>query len=313
MASKKSVALKDELNRYFDLFDPTIRLVERLIAAKENAQEVLLLLCARLDALASCMSHDGQSNRDSFTTLVAGYGSERDLMESVSAGDLYYELGYHRWLMEGMIPKAGRIVQFSRVNEPMIDLLEKSDIPLTMESARNLLTRLMKVLERHCRCRPGQSLKKPSTIKPGVVVRIIETEFTNSHELEAGKLSAAFLPFLRSKTIAVLLYENYRNAAVHGIKVNLDERRFFREQRLYWQPLYSEDYPPFMFLKFSGPFLLTLLRNCLRTLREAWSAKGRIPPDAHYHLYGYGLDEINVLDSSLLPVPRNLGFQRQRS
>jgi hypothetical protein len=40
--------LEGMIDRYFDLFTPTTQLVERLIAARENAQDVLLLLCARL-------------------------------------------------------------------------------------------------------------------------------------------------------------------------------------------------------------------------------------------------------------------------
>ena len=60
MASK-AVALKLE-------FEPTIKLAERLMAAREKAQEGLLLLFARLDAIASNISSEGQSNRDSFTS-----------------------------------------------------------------------------------------------------------------------------------------------------------------------------------------------------------------------------------------------------
>lgn len=313
MASKRSIVLKDELDRYFQLFEPTISLVERLIEKRQNAQEVLLLLCARLDAMASCISRDDQSNRDSFTKLVTGYGGERALMESVSAGDLYYELGYHRWLMEGLIPKPGRIIRFSRLNDPMIDLLDQSEIPLTVAAGERLLTRLMRVLERHCRCRPGQPCRKPNTIKPSALTRIIEDDLKRSREYEADKVSKAIQSLLRSKTIAALLYQNFRNEAVHGVKVDLDERRFFRDQRPYWQLLYSEYYPPFMFIKFSGPFLLSLLRNCLNTLREKWSANGMIPPDVHSYLFHYGLDEIHLLDSSLIPTPLNIGLQRQRT
>jgi hypothetical protein len=63
-------------------------------------------------------------------------------MESLSSGDLYYELGFHRWLIEGMIPKPdrkpGRIVRFSRLDDPVIDLLDQSDVPQTADSARGL-------------------------------------------------------------------------------------------------------------------------------------------------------------------------------
>lgn len=47
MSDRLSVAepanLVDQLNRFFDLFEPSIQLAERLTAARSNAQEVILL------------------------------------------------------------------------------------------------------------------------------------------------------------------------------------------------------------------------------------------------------------------------------
>lgn len=117
---------------------PELKLAEDLLNAKSNAQEVVLLLCARIDALACCISHEHQSNRQSFASLLVNYAGHRDLMQSVSTGDLYYELGYHRWLIEGMIPKPGRLTRFSRVDDPIIHLLDRSGIPLTVEAARHV-------------------------------------------------------------------------------------------------------------------------------------------------------------------------------
>jgi len=310
--ANNAVSLEHIIDKYFDLFTPTTDLVERLIAARENAQDVLLLLCARLDALASSISSEDRSNREAFTKLVIAYGGERKLMESVSMGNLYYELGFHRWLMEGMIPKPGRIVRFSRLDDPIIDLIELSDIPLTTEAASNLLTRLMKAIERHFRCRPRQPLTKPNTVKIGALTAAIEEEFKRSRTIEIEKVSTAIQPLLQSQTMAGLLYGNFRNAAIHGVKVNLEERQFFGEAQPYWQPLYSEYYPPFMSVKFPGPFLLRLLRNCIGSLRATWIAKGKVPTEAHCHIFGFGLDELGMLDRTLLPTPTTLRIQRSR-
>lgn len=171
----------------------------------------------------------------------------------------------------------------------------------------------MKAVEHCSRCRPGQRLKKPSTLQPGVLVEAFRSEFRKSRTVDAEKLPNAIQPLLRSKTVAALLYENFRNAAVHGVKVEFDERRFFTEPRPFWQPLYSEYYPPFMSLKFSANFLLTLLRNCMRTVRESWVARGRVPPDVHWHLFGSGWDKLRLLDAEQLPEPRTLRVQRNRS
>jgi hypothetical protein len=233
-------------------------------------------------------------------------------MASVSAGDLYYELGYHRWLMEGMIPKPGRIVRFSRVNDPIIELLELSEIPLTLEAVTTLLTRLMKTIERTFRCRPRQVLTKPTAVKVAALTAAIEDEFKHSRTIKIDKLSTAIRPLLQSKNIAGILYGNFRNAAIHGVKVEFNEPQFFGEAQPYWQPLLSEFYPPFMFVKFPAAFLLKLLRNCIGSLRATWIAKGTVPPDVHWHIFGSGLDEIRMLDRTLLTVPINLRIQRSR-
>jgi len=118
----QSENLAERLDRFFGLFQPTIELAENLIRSKANAQEIVLLLCARLDALASCLAREDQSSRQSFIHMLVNYSGHRGLMQSVSAGDLYYELGYHRWLAEGLIPKPGRLHRFSRLNDPILSL-----------------------------------------------------------------------------------------------------------------------------------------------------------------------------------------------
>ena len=310
---KKPVSLPDEISRYFSLYGPTITLAQRLIDARENAQDVLLLLCARLDALASTISNENQSNRDAFMRLAVDYGGERRLMESVSAGDLFYELGYHRWLIEGLIPKPGRIERFSRIDDPVIALLEESGIPLTVDAGGSLLTRIMNVVQRLGRCRAGQPRKKPNTLRATELSNAIKNEFQGSRVVDSTLMTKAVQPLLSSKMVGGLLYENFRNQSIHGITVQLDEARFFREPRPFWQPLYSERYPPFLMLKFPAPFLLTLLQNSINTLKGAWCSRGKVPPEVHWHLFGYGLDRLEYLDSSLLPEVRSLRFQRNRS
>jgi hypothetical protein len=307
----KSPKLIDALGRFFSLFQPTIGLAEDLIRAKSNPQEVVLLLCARLDALASCTSREDQSNRQSFVRLLVKYSGYRDLMRSVSAGDLYYELGYHRWVAEGMIPRPGRLHRFSHIDDPIIHLLERSGIPLTVEAVQRLLTRMMRVLAANFRCRPGQPLKKPMVGKPKSIIVDMETEFRSSKDAELRRnLEGALQPLLETKTIAGLLYENFRNAAVHGAKVQFDEATFFQGQRPYWEPLYSDYYPPFLFVKFPGPFLVELLHNCTNTLKQEMLATEKLPPDVHFYVFGFGTNEhLQFLDKELLPKGRNLSFQ----
>jgi hypothetical protein len=306
----KSATLAARVERFFSLFQPTIGLVENLIKAKTNPQEVVLLLCARLDALASCLAREGQSNRQSFVRLLVNYSGHRDLMENVSAGDLYYELGYHRWLAEGLIPNPGRLHRFSRVNDPVLNLLDRSGVPLTVEAAERLFTRLMRVLTANFRCRRGQPTRKPMVGKPKLIIAKVLAEFRNSRDAGLREnLAAAIQPLLETKTLAGLLYENFRNNAIHGAWVKFDEATFFRARQPHWEPLYSPYYPPFMFVKFPAPFLLELVFNCVKTLKQRMLATGKLPPDVHFHAFGTGAGDLQFLDEELLPKGGDLRLQ----
>lgn len=302
--------LAERLDRFFSLFHPTIQLADSLIRSKANSQEVVLLLCARLDALASCLASEGQTNRKSFISLLVNYGGHRDLMQSVSVGDLYYELGYHRWLASRLVPKPGRLHRFSRLNDPFISLLDRSGIPLTVEAVERLFTRLMRALAANFRCRPGQRISKPRVAKPQVVTSAVLKAFEKSRDIEsADRLREAIQPIIDIKTVANLLYENYRNNAIHGAWVGFDDKAFFSQTKPYWEPLYSPYYPPFMFVKFPAAFLVELTSNCMGTLKRKMIATRKLPPDVHYHAFGPGTSNLEFLDYGLLPKGEDLRIQ----
>jgi hypothetical protein len=147
-ANEAPVAALDD---YFGIFNSTITLVERLIKSKQQPQEILILLCSRLDALACSSIPERTPPKKAFSQFVASYGGYRDLLTAVSTGDLYYELAYYRWLLEGTIPKPGRIHKFSRLDEPIIHLLQEAGIPLTVKEGDRLLKKIMAALKRNYR------------------------------------------------------------------------------------------------------------------------------------------------------------------
>jgi eukaryotic-like serine/threonine-protein kinase len=101
-------------------------LAKRLNDEKQQPQEVLILLCARLDALASGSVPEGTSNKKAFSKFLISYAGRRSLFDGISVGDVYYEVGYHRWLIEGTIPKPGRLQKFSRIDDPILYLLAET-------------------------------------------------------------------------------------------------------------------------------------------------------------------------------------------
>jgi hypothetical protein len=234
-------------------------------------------------------------------------------MRAVSVADLYYELGYHRWMMDGILATPGRVIRFSRLSDPLVELLDLSGIPLTSEAATKMLSALIAVLKRNFRCHPGQRLAKPPMAKKGQVLASVQTGLHGSRAVKPESLGRALQPLLDSVTVADLPYLRVRNGTIHGIEVNVDENRFFTEKCPYWHHLHSEYYGSFMLLQFPAQFLLELLQNSLETIRRAMLARGLVPPDVHWHLFGDDhLDTLKFLDMSLLPQTLTLGIQRAR-
>ena len=153
--------LSQALDRYFGQFSSTRQLVDGLIKAKSHPQEILILLCSRIDALASIAATEEDSRAKAFVRFVSIYSGNRKLFESVSAGDLFYELDYHLWLMPGMLQKAGRIHVFSRLNEPVVNLLVGSEIALTLEDAQMLIRRTQRGLLIRFRVSPTSAGTSP--------------------------------------------------------------------------------------------------------------------------------------------------------
>jgi len=173
MNGPNDTRLADALNRYFVNFESTHDLVLEFIEKRKHPVETLILLCARLDALASDAADNEASSKKTFTTFVAAYGGKRDLFNSVSVGDLYYELAYHRWLLEGTIPAPGRLHRFSRLDEPIIHLLEDAGLPLTLRDSKILLDTLIRICKEEYRAFPGQRSGKDRVAKLAALETLI--------------------------------------------------------------------------------------------------------------------------------------------
>jgi hypothetical protein len=296
--------LEDGLRTFFDQFSPTMQLVDDLIRAKTHPQEILILLCSRLDALASSAEREDEPRRKTFTAFVTAYGGCRDVFKSVSAGDLYYEVGYHRWLLPGgLIQKPGRIHRFSALNDPFIRLLEESGIALTVEEVDRLLSGIMRGLQENFRVMARQPLTRRPLGTAEHILQAIVTKFKGPRSLVDGRLLREKLrPMLQDKTIASLLYERFRCGAIHGGRVRLNEDRFFQEEEPYWETMYSEHYGSFLLIEFPARFLLKLCRQCMTTYRHHLTSKGKLPPDVYFQIFGDRiLSKLTLLDESLLP------------
>jgi hypothetical protein len=299
------------LDKYFSGFAATRALVADLVRQRKNAIEVLILLCARIDALASDSAAEGTPTKRAFLRFIAAYGSERKLFDAVSVGDLYYELAYHRWLLPGTIPQPGRLHRFSRVDDSIIQLLEDAGQPLTLVDSDKLLGALMRILRREFRAMPRQPISKPRLSTASRIEKLLVDAVQRSRlKKTVVNLPRALAGLLDSKKVGTILYEKFRSGTIHGATVKIDPNRFFTESGVYWDPLYSEYYGAFELISFSAPFLSSLLDRCITAYRAHLLAKGKIPPDVHFHVFGGDVfSELRFLDEALLPEGGSVRFR----
>jgi len=300
------IDLKAKLDNFFDQFSSTRELVDDLVRSKSHPQEILILLCSRIDALASNSAREDEPRQKAFTRFVTIYSGKSKTFESISIGDLYYELDYHLWLLPGMLEKAGRIQTFSRLNDPVLKLLLDSEIALTREEAKKLLERIRQALRKHFRAAPGQPLKKSPLASVREITEVLVDEFRKAHtSASKSALPKALDPLISSKTLARILYERFRCEVIHGGRVLIDEQRFFAERDPYWKPLYSEFYGSFQLIEFPAQFLTSLFSDCIRNYKKRLESSGKLPPGIHFEIFGDDIfSYLDVLDESLLPRGR---------
>jgi hypothetical protein len=294
------------LDRFFRQFAPTEQLARQLTDAQSHAQEIVILLCSRIDALASGAAREGEPSAKAFARFVETYGGNRRLLASVSLGDVYYELDYHLWLSPGIIEKAGRIKTFSRVNDPILRLLVDSEIPITLKDAQRLLSQLLAALRKNFRVTPSQRKKGAALSSPMSVTDAIVRELKRKRAAPGeDQVVKCLTPLLSSKIISRILYERFRCEAIHGGYVVLDGTKFFHETNPYWKPLETEHYGPFQLIEFPAKFLMALFSNCMRNYRKHLETLGKVPPGVHFQMFPDDpLEHTELLDESFLPAPR---------
>lgn len=300
------------LDRYFAPFISTAALVSELIARRKHATEVLILLCARLDALAlDAASGEQVSGAQALRRFLKAYSGEEEFFESVSVGDLYYELGYHRWLLDGLLPEPGRLFRFGKLNDPVLHLLVDAGLPLTKEKSTLLLSTVIRLLERRYHVRPRQSASKARFVHPAKLKGEIKVAAEHTRlKPVADTLPKALEPLLDAKRISALLYQRFRCESIHGAKVILDENRFFVERDVYWSRLCSEYYGCFELIEFSAPYLLRCLKTCIENFRNHLSRKGSLPSGVHFHAFDAApLSTLHLLDRESLSEGGKVGFK----
>jgi hypothetical protein len=280
--------LETRLSSFFDNFSPTLELIDDLIRNKSHPQEVIILTCSRLDALASTANPEDAPKKESFVNFICDYCQDHSFFNKVSVGDLYYEFAYHHYLLsEGIFMDDGRLFRSSRHDDAMIQFVDYSDIPLIDEWVKYMFTKVMRALSSSFRVKPGQPLAKSHTASIDEVLSCIASSLERSRIKNFSKsIVEAIEPLVKTKVAARLLYERFRSEAIHGGLVQISNKRFFSENLPYWTPWGREEYGYSLLLEFPAKFLRRLLKGCMETYKRHLIAKGAVPIGIHQLVFG---------------------------
>ncbi len=279
--------LETRLSQFFESFSTTLDLLGDLIQSKSHPQEILILSCSRLDALASTATSPETPKRDSFIKFVCSYGQDKSFFNRVSVGDLYRKVSLYKWLLsEGLLLESGRIYRFSQEDDDMVQFIDYCDVPLTDEWLSGMLKIILEALQSRFRVKPKQPLQKSPMANMNLVVESITKAIEKSRcKRFSATIIKAVKPLIKSKVIARILYEEFRSEAIHSGRVIIDEERFFIEKRPYWKVLEHPNLGQCLFVEFPAIYLRNLLINCIKTYKQHLVTKGIVPAGIHWQVF----------------------------
>lgn len=312
---------KKELNQEFlkridealSTYKNSISLIDRMLKEKENIQEIILLICARLDSLANLAIKNDANQRRTFINFLSHYSGQRRFFNSVSVGDFYGFMKYYGEKADVvLISKPGRMLSFGEEDDDFLYFIYKSTIPITAKATSQLAYRISKILERNYRVKPNQRLDKKYTASSSELKKIIHKEFK---EPKPGSIINAIDHLLDKFKIGNLLYTRYRCDVIHGFKVVLHEEDFFSYDEPLWGEFERFDELSFH-IEFPGYFLRNLLEKTLSTFINQIKRQMKISADLFFEIYT--LDEVfeydlwDFLDSDTIKEPEDVRLQLKR-
>lgn len=296
-------ALQKGIDQYFSAYDSSQALAAELIQRRQYPIDVLILLCARLDALASDALGDDTTHKQAFCRFLTNYAGQRKLFEAVSVPDLYYEIGYHRWKLSGTIPAPGRLNRLTEIDDPFFHLVEDSGLPITLEQIGRLLDTLTRILESNFRAKARQTSSTRRISSIAALKNVIEDAAKKSKLRDiAGRLPQALVPLMNKTCMSNILYERFRCESIHGASVRIDADRFFSASEVYWKRIYPVyQRRTYELVEFPAAFLLECLKACIQGYRAHLLAKGTVPHAIYFHGFEDLLSTVQFLDPESMP------------
>lgn len=289
--------LYDSLSHYRE----SISLIDDLLKRKLAPQEIVLLTCGRLDSLANLAFPNKASQQETFCRFISHYSGQKRFFNSVSVGDLYWEFMYYSYVADGgLISIPGRIRRFGQESDIFLSFVEKSKVPITGKAVENIAFRIANILQKHFNVKKRQLSSKPKRASSAEIKALIYKEIRRPNP---DNIVAAINPMLEYFTCERILYRDYRNNSVHGLKVDFSNDEFFDNSEPYfsWYEHLGGELSV-NHIQFPGRYLKNLLEKCLDTFSNHLLSKKVLPWELYNSMFSFdesmNSDSLDYLDEN---------------
>lgn len=288
-------------------YTETSDLVAKLFASRSNVQEIILLVCARLDSLSHLMLSD-RSDKERFSDFLAKYSHLKDKVRLISVPDLYDALCYWLWALPGFIESPGRLHMFdpSR-DERFVNFVWESNVPITEGGVGRLLGFLLRSLQRLYRVVPNQAHEKVSLARKADILSGLDQAATGPRSRVIREAVRHISPLLDNFSVGSLLYRTYRCGVIHEYRVGLREEDFFSCQDIHWRTVFHlwDVRSRRMEIQFPASVLLELLTSSIQNYMAELQHTRRLPADIFFEICD-PLTELEFLNEESIPTGKDL-------
>jgi hypothetical protein len=160
IASKRLPPIDDRIRQAFADYFETLALLREYAVERRHPLELAVLACARLDSLAN-LATSRKEQEETFPYFMEQYSGQKNLLQKVAIPNLYSYLARYHEMLPGIIASAGRITQFSKEDRRFLELISKSDLPVTEEAIGTFLRWLRNIIQKRYRATASQRRSKP--------------------------------------------------------------------------------------------------------------------------------------------------------
>ena len=287
--------IQDRIDNALNI-DSTFYLVREFIEERENIQELILIVCARLDSLSN-LAFTNKSQRENFIGFLSRHSSIKKRIYDISLPDLYYNLSYRLYSMPAIIDTPGRLQILDPLeDEQFVSFLWNSGLAVTEKDMSRLIAFIAKNIQKKYRVTPTQSKRKPSI---DTLTNIFNYLVEASKTYRKGLFDDAIQqikPILKDYSMGSLLYREYRCKIIHERGVDVDEEKFFQEYLPYFETTYNDYVDPgkFLTLEFPARFLIGLLDSSFKNFVAELKHKMLLPSALFFEICE--LSELEYLD-----------------